>query len=70
MTSNNFLFSNFRLTIIYIVFGFIFLFGGAIFLHKTDYVLASIGGSVLFLVLALHFIMKGNGKENEQVKRL
>jgi len=70
MTSNNFFFTNIRLTIIYTALGFIFLFGGAIFLHQTNYVWASIGGTVLFLVFALHFIMKENGIENEQVKRL
>lgn len=68
MTPNNFFFTNTRLSIVYLSFGFVFLFGSAILVKETEIIWMTIGASVFFFIISLFFIMKEYSKEYEQVK--
>jgi len=68
MTPNNFFFTNNRLSIVYLSFGFLFLFGSAILIKQTELIWMTISASVFFFIISLFFIMKEYGKEYEQVK--
>ncbi len=68
MTPNNFLFTNTRLSIVYLSFGFLFLFGSAFWAQESELIWMTISASVFFFIISLFFIMKEYGKEYEQVK--
>jgi ABC-type bacteriocin/lantibiotic exporter with double-glycine peptidase domain len=70
MTPNNFFFTNNRLSIIYLSFGFLFLFGSAFWAKQTELLWMTIGASIFFFIISLFFIMKEYDKDYEQVKRL
>lgn len=70
MTPNNFFFTNKRLAVIYLIIGYVFLFGGTTIPQQKELTLMAVGASVFFLILALYHVMKEYGKEyqNAQIK--
>jgi len=68
MIPKNFFFTNTRISIIYLSFGFLFLFGSALLLTNKTVIWIGLGASVFYLIIALFFIMKEYDKEYEQVK--
>jgi len=68
MTSNNLFFTNNRLSLIYLSFGFLFLFGSALWAKQIELVWMTVGASVFFFIISLFFIMREYDKEYEQVK--
>lgn len=67
MTPNTFFFTNEKLSLIYLGFGFGFLFGTALLSKQIELTIMGTGASVFFFILSLFFIMKENEKEYEQV---
>ncbi len=70
MTSNYNFFNKTRLSVICCGFGFLFLFGSAIWAQQIQLIWMSAVLSGSFLILALFFIMKEYDKEYEQVNQL
>ncbi len=68
MTPINFFFTNTKLSIIYLSFGFLFLFGSAFWAQESELIWMTISASVFFFIISLFFIMKEYRKEYEQVK--
>lgn len=66
--TNNFFFSNTKLIIVYIGFGYLFMFAGTYWLHQTEQSIFAVGVAVFFLILALVLVTKQYGKENEIIK--
>ena len=69
MTSSTFFFTNIRLGLIYMAFGYVFIFAGSYWLRETVYSIPAVIASAFFLVLALFFVMRDD-KKDEQVQRL
>ena len=69
MTPNNFFFTKTGLSIVYLLFGFLFLIGSAFWAQQIELIWMTIGASVFFFVLSLFFVMRKDNK-NEQVQRL
>ncbi len=69
MTPTNFFFTNERLSLVYLAFGFTLLFGTALFVHVKELIWMGMGASVFFFVLSLFFIMKEYAKD-EQIKQV
>lgn len=61
--------SNMKITIIYLVLGYAFFFGGTTLLPEdSGTVWIAIGASVLFLIVALYYVTREYGKEYVKVK--
>ncbi len=63
-------FSNIRLTIIYMIFGYAFFFGGTTLIEKGELQWFAVGSSVIFLILALYHVTREYGKDYAKVNRL
>lgn len=68
MTYSNFFLTNMRLTIIYMIFGYVFFFGGTILIEKGEMQWVAVGASVFFLILSLYLVTREYGKEYQDVK--
>lgn len=63
MTYGNFFFTDMRLTIIYMIFGYVFFFGGTTLIEKGETQWLAIGASLFFLILSLYYVTREYGKE-------
>jgi len=68
MTYGNFFLTNMRLTIIYMIFGYVFFFGGTTLIEKGEMQWLAIGASMFFLILSLYHVTREYAKEHQDVK--
>ncbi len=68
MTNQTFFFTNNRLSIIYTGFGFLFLFGGAVWAQQIELKWIAVVMSGAFFVTGLYFVSREYDKEYEQIK--
>lgn len=67
-----FFFTNTKLSLIFMIFGYVFFFGGTTQLQQIELIWMAVGSSVLFLILSLYFITKESSKnhDNDKIKQL
>lgn len=63
-------FTNFRLTVIYCAFGYLFLFGGSLWAKQIEMKWILIGATVFCLIIALYYVTKDYNKEYDKIKPL
>ncbi len=70
MTYKNFFFTNMRMTIIYMIMGYVFFFGGTTLIEKGELQWMAVGASVLFLVMSLFHITREYNKDYDKIRQL
>jgi len=65
-----FFLTNTKLSLIFMIFGYVFFFGGTTLLQQIELIWMAVGSSVLFLILSLYFITKEHSEEHDKIKQL